>query len=59
MSHEMRSRQHRVSGGHRRNNGVYGTRGNHAAKPGCFPIILIMIVLPIVIVAGGLYALKG
>lgn len=54
-----RQRQHRTFGNHRRNNGVYGSRGDHVIKPSCFPIILIMIALPIAIVAGGLYALKG
>lgn len=53
MPPEKRRRQHRQSGNHRRNNGVYGQRGDHSSS-GCFPMIIIMVVLPIALVTAGL-----
>lgn len=53
MAKEKRGRQHRVSGNHRRNNGVYGQRGEHSNN-GCFPVIIIMVAIPIILVSGGL-----
>jgi hypothetical protein len=50
----MANRKHRTHGTHRRNNGVYGQRGNHSNNSSCLPMIIIMVGIPIALVTAGL-----
>lgn len=49
-----RQRQHRTFGNHRRNNGVYGSRGDHSANPSCLPMIIMVVAIPVALVTAGL-----
>lgn len=57
MPREAANRKHRRSGTHRRNNGVYGNRGDRSANTSCLPMLIIMVCLPIALVTAGLVIL--